>query len=397
MAQTVLIMRLILSIMAILVFSIADTQGQQEMVKLNNGSFEGMPRKGEYIFYLEGWNDCGRIFFGSETPPDVHPANRAWENEVPPYNGRTYVGMVVRDNDTWESISQRLESPIEANKCYEFSIALMRSSSYISHTRLDENRQENYQQPVVLRMWGGSGYCNQRELLAESEPISNGAWKDYSFEFRPQFNHRYFTLEVFYKTPVLFPYNGHLLIDNASNIVRIACPDEEPLVVVQEVKPIVAPPHKRKSKPVIEPEKEEIADEEPEAPKIMEELQRSKISKGQKMEIKNLFFDADATTLNIKSYIVLDEIYFFLKINEDISIEIGGHTNGLCQDNFCDELSEKRAKTVAEYLTRKGISPSRLQFKGYGKRNTIASDRTAFGRKKNQRVEIKILDIGNTG
>ena len=391
-------MKTLLSIATIFIFLIADTHCQQEIVTIRNGSFEGMPRKGEYIFYLEGWNDCGRIFFGRETPPDVHPANKAWQNEVPPKDGRTYVGMVVRDNDTWESISQRLDSPIEANKCYEFSISLMRSASYVSHTRLDETREENYQEPTVLRMWGGSGYCNQRELLAESVPVADGDWKEHTFEFRPQFNHRYFTLEVFYKTPVLFPYNGHILIDNASDLVRIACPDEEPLIAMVEEKKPVVPPHKRKKKPEIQPEENIVEVEVPDdQPKILDELNRKTIKKGQKIEIKNLYFDADATTLEFRSNRVLDEIFYFLKINGDINIEIGGHTNGLCQDDFCDKLSEQRAKTVAKYLTRKGISPSRLQFKGYGKRNTIASDRTAFGRQKNQRVEIKILDIGNTG
>ena len=43
---------------------------------------------------------------------------------------------------------------------------------------------------------------------------------------------------------------------------------------------------------------------------------------------------------------------------------------------------------------RKGIEASRIQYKGYGPRKPIATNETAEGRKKNQRVEIKILSTG---
>ena len=377
-----------------------DAYAQSEDVIIKNPSFEGMPRKGEYLFVLDGWTDCGMIYFRGETPPDVHPAGAAWQNVAPSHDGRTYVGMVVRDNDTWESISQRLDSPIEANKCYNFSIAMMRSDKYVSLTRLNADKEENYQEPAVLRIWGGSGYCDQRELLAESAPVSNRSWEEYEFEFNPQFNHRYFTLEVFYKTPVLFPYNGHILIDKATDLIRIQCPDEEPLVAVEETPPPpptpAVPPHKRKKKPEVEPEPEIAVEEAAPKPKIMDELDRRNMKKGKIFQIKNLYFDTDKSDLDTRSHIVLDEIYYFLRSNPDISIEIGGHTNGLCQEDFCDKLSEERAKVVAQYLVRKGIEAGRLEFKGYGKRQTIASDRTAFGRQKNQRVEIKITNISDT-
>lgn len=60
-------------------------------------------------------------------------------------------------------------------------------------------------------------------------------------------------------------------------------------------------------------------------------------------------------------------------------------------DAYCQRLSTARAKEVAEYLIKKGIQRDRVKYKGYGKSQPIASDKTATGRKKNQRVEIKIL------
>lgn len=74
-------------------------------------------------------------------------------------------------------------------------------------------------------------------------------------------------------------------------------------------------------------------------------------------------------------------------------MEIGGHTNGNCDHPYCDRLSQDRAKTVANYLIQKGISIDRVRFKGYGKRKPVASNATLQGRKKNQRVEITILEM----
>ncbi|MBK8922192.1 MAG: OmpA family protein [Saprospirales bacterium] len=74
-------------------------------------------------------------------------------------------------------------------------------------------------------------------------------------------------------------------------------------------------------------------------------------------------------------------------------IEIGGHTNSTPPDEFCDRLSTARAKSAADYLIAKGVDPKRVVYKGYGKRNPVASNTTADGRRMNQRVEIKILAL----
>jgi outer membrane protein OmpA-like peptidoglycan-associated protein len=79
--------------------------------------------------------------------------------------------------------------------------------------------------------------------------------------------------------------------------------------------------------------------------------------------------------------------------NSSISIEIGGHTNSLPSQEYCDKLSSERAKNVADFLVKNGISRSRISFKGYGKRNPIADNNTELGKQKNQRVEIKITDL----
>ena len=90
---------------------------------------------------------------------------------------------------------------------------------------------------------------------------------------------------------------------------------------------------------------------------------------------------------------MIDEVYDFLRANQNVIIEIGGHTNTIPPHSYCDALSEKRARNVANYLYDKGIRENRLTFKGYGKREPITDDKSRVGKKKNQRVEVKIMSI----
>jgi len=94
-----------------------------------------------------------------------------------------------------------------------------------------------------------------------------------------------------------------------------------------------------------------------------------------------------------ESYAALDDLYETLSQYKNVVIEIQGHTNGNCDAVFCNQLSTARAKAVAEYFHGKGIDRNRLKYKGYGKRKPLASNKYAAGRKKNQRVVIKILSL----
>jgi len=123
-------------------------------------------------------------------------------------------------------------------------------------------------------------------------------------------------------------------------------------------------------------------------------LEIDKIEVGQIVRINQLFFQPDSTTITQASIPVLNEVFDFLNANPKIIIEIGGHTNSLPPDDYCDRLSLERAKSVSEYLISKGIDSNRITYKGYGKRNPIASNATVDGRRRNQRVELKILSLG---
>ncbi|MEE9440126.1 MAG: OmpA family protein [Saprospiraceae bacterium] len=386
----------------ILSMSAFGISAQDEVIKLTNPSFEDTPRRGgSRLHGIKGWYDCGIINFPQETPPDIHPKD-FWNNTKQASDGATYLGMVVRDNDSWESVSQRLETPMQAGECYSFSLELSQSKRYISLSRLNSlSRDEvNYSTPTVIRIWGGSGYCNTKELIGESAPVTHSGWKNYAFKFSPTFNHRYITFEAFYKVPVLFPYNGHILVDNCSDLVKIQCNEEIVATVDESVKKI--PPHKRsKKKPKKKPKTAEsttptdIAVETTSSPaKSILNLDRKNLIKDQIIEIKSLYFEADTSSISNESFKVLEEVYRFLNENKDINVEVRGHTNDIPPDDYCDRLSTERAKVVAQHLVKLGIDGERLTYRGLGKRKPVASNKTRFGRKKNQRVEIKIISIG---
>jgi OmpA-OmpF porin, OOP family len=126
----------------------------------------------------------------------------------------------------------------------------------------------------------------------------------------------------------------------------------------------------------------------------LDELEAMPKTVGAKISLKEVYFGANASFLQTKSFTELDKLALFLKKNGGLYIEIGGHTNGLCDDAFCNDLSTKRAKTVVDYLISKGVEAKRLSYKGYGKTQNIADNNSEEGRKKNQRVEIKITGLG---
>ena len=389
-------------VIAILIFFPVLLQSQTK-IAIANRSFEDIPRMGglnQSKLPISGWTDCGGIRFPNETPPDIHPGN-FWSNTTPPSHGNTYLGMVVRDNETYEGIAQRLTGVMKPGKCYKFTIDLAKSNNYNSKSRVTD-KPTNYVTPAVFRIWGGNGMCSEKELLGESAPVNHADWRTYQFKVRPKSEFKYILIEAYYKSPAFVPYCGHILFDNLSDFEEMDCDEFLPPVVTKQGAVAKAdpkdelPPHKRNR---VEQSKERPKSQDPviakteEKPKILEDLDINKIKAGSTIEIKNLYFKADTSAIDKGSYEVLDEVYGFLKNHNKVRIEIGGHTNGLPSHDYCDKLSAARAKAVYDYLVSKGINPDRLTYKGYGKRRKIASDATAEGRNKNQRVEVKVLSL----
>lgn len=83
--------------------------------------------------------------------------------------------------------------------------------------------------------------------------------------------------------------------------------------------------------------------------------------------VENIFYDFDKATLRPESKEALDEIAVMLEDNPNVSIEMGAHTDRKGSEEYNINLSERRAKSVVDYLVEKGINPERLTWVGYGK------------------------------
>ncbi len=124
---------------------------------------------------------------------------------------------------------------------------------------------------------------------------------------------------------------------------------------------------------------------------IEKEIFLTSIEVGSKIILKNIYFESGEATLRPESFVELGFVTEVLKNNPNIKIEIGGHTDDIGGYQANLKLSEERAKSVVNYLIGNGIEADRLEYKGYGFTEPIASNKTEEGRQENRRVEFTII------
>lgn len=126
---------------------------------------------------------------------------------------------------------------------------------------------------------------------------------------------------------------------------------------------------------------------------VIQNIQLKPIEKGTKVVINNIFFETGKAVLTPQSHLELEKAFDLLRANSTMVIEVGGHTDNVGDENSNMKLSHDRAKAVREYLVNRGIPSERIQAKGYGELNPIATNDTDDGRKANRRTEFVILDF----
>lgn len=125
---------------------------------------------------------------------------------------------------------------------------------------------------------------------------------------------------------------------------------------------------------------------------FVKDIPLSPVRKGEKIILKNIFFDFDQFSLKPESITELDKIFEFLNQNPSIKAEISGHTDNRGTDEYNKKLSEQRAMEVCRYLEEKGIDRKRLSYKGYGEDVPVDTNDTEEGRALNRRTELLILE-----
>jgi outer membrane protein OmpA-like peptidoglycan-associated protein len=126
---------------------------------------------------------------------------------------------------------------------------------------------------------------------------------------------------------------------------------------------------------------------------IKKDIELKPIEKGAKVVLNNIFFETGKATLTSQSRLELEKAIELLRVNPSMVIEIGGHTDNVGDDAYNMKLSHDRAKSVREYLVNSGINSDRVQAKGYGELNPVATNDTEDGRKANRRTEFVILEF----
>jgi OOP family OmpA-OmpF porin len=115
------------------------------------------------------------------------------------------------------------------------------------------------------------------------------------------------------------------------------------------------------------------------------------VEKGASVILNNLFFDIDQYELKQQSLTELNEIVKFLQMNQSVKIEISGHTDNTGAEPYNQQLSLKRASSVAEYLKNQGIDLVRISKKGYGSQKPVKPNSSDENRQLNRRIEFRIL------
>ena len=104
-----------------------------------------------------------------------------------------------------------------------------------------------------------------------------------------------------------------------------------------------------------------------------------------------ILYATNSSTLGNASKSALRNLAASLKDNRDTNIKIVGYTDNTGRVDYNQILSEKRAKSVYDYLTEQGISTDRMVYEGRGVHDPVADNSTAEGRSLNRRVEILIM------
>ncbi|MGH9675703.1 MAG: OmpA family protein, partial [Candidatus Acidiferrum sp.] len=119
-------------------------------------------------------------------------------------------------------------------------------------------------------------------------------------------------------------------------------------------------------------------------------LQTRDSARGLIVNMSDVLFDTGSATLKPGAREKLAKISGILLAHPGLSLEIEGHTDSVGSDEFNQQLSERRADAVRDFLAEQGVPGSAITAKGFGKTQPVASNDTPEGRQRNRRVELVV-------
>lgn len=135
---------------------------------------------------------------------------------------------------------------------------------------------------------------------------------------------------------------------------------------------------------------------------VKKEINLAPVQANESIVLNNVFFEFDSDKIIEESLPDLIALSKLLNKNEEIVIEISGHTDSKGKDGYNIRLSEKRAKSVRKYLIKNGVTAERVTAIGKGEKEPIARNTNPDGsdnpegRQLNRRIELKVISDGKT-
>lgn len=124
----------------------------------------------------------------------------------------------------------------------------------------------------------------------------------------------------------------------------------------------------------------------------LSDLQAQQTDRGLVLTLSDVLFDIDESVLKPGADNAITQLAEFLNEYPERALIIEGHTDSTGPDSYNTMLSESRARAVAEALQQRGISRARLEVRGLGESQPVASNETDAGRQQNRRVEVIVTD-----
>lgn len=110
------------------------------------------------------------------------------------------------------------------------------------------------------------------------------------------------------------------------------------------------------------------------------------------IRLRGVNFDFDRAEIRPAARPILDQAAQRLNQCPGERLQVEGHTDSIGADAYNQDLSERRARAVRDYLVSKGVSGGRISAVGYGESQPISTNDTPEGRFLNRRVEVRFLD-----
>ncbi len=129
---------------------------------------------------------------------------------------------------------------------------------------------------------------------------------------------------------------------------------------------------------------------------LVQQLRAERTSRGMVVTLEDVLFEVNGAALQPGAQTELLRLADYLKRNPDRKTLIEGHTDNTGGSDYNLQLSQLRAQSVESYLVSSGVPADRIRAIGYGETRPEAPNDSATGRQQNRRVEIVILDAGES-